>query len=59
MYDLLLPPGGKGLKGVVEIVKKQSGNIRNILAAVFSVVPKIFTNYQQSTGKLMTMPDKF
>ena len=61
MYDLLLPPGGKGSKGVVEILKEQSGKIKNILASVFSgkVVPKIFTNYQQSTRKLMAMLDKF
>ena len=34
MYDLLLSPGIKGLKGVLEILKEQSHKIRSIPPAV-------------------------
>ena len=34
MYDLLLPPCVKGLEGVLEVFKEQSGEIRNVPSAV-------------------------
>ena len=35
MFDILLPPGVKGLKVVLEIFKEQSLEIRSIPRAVF------------------------
>ena len=55
MDDLSLPPGVKGLKGVLEIFKEQSDEIRGVPPAVFfeKAVLKIFgkfleNNLQQS-----------
>ena len=55
MDDLSLPPGVKGLKGVLEIFKEQSDEIRGVPLAVFfeKAVLKIFgkfleNNLQQS-----------
>ena len=47
MYDLLLPSGITGLKGVQEIFKEQSDEIRNIPPAVFfeKTVPKVFRKF--------------
>ena len=44
MYDLLLPPGIKGLKTVLEIFKEQSHKVRSISPSVFfeKVVLNIF-----------------
>ena len=44
IYDLLLPTGVKGLKGVQEVFKEQSNEIRSILPAEFfeKAVLKIF-----------------
>ena len=45
MYDLLLSPGIKGLKGVLGILKEQSHKIRSVLPAVMffeKAVLKIF-----------------
>ena len=55
MDDLSLPPGVKGLKGVLEIFKEQSDEIRGVPSAIFFEKPvlKIFgkfieNNLQQS-----------
>ena len=50
MYDLLLPPGVKGLKGVLEIFTKQSDEIRSILPAEFSekAVLEIFKKFLEN-----------
>ena len=47
MCDLLLPPGVKGLKSVLEIFKEQSDEIRSVPPAVFfqKAVLKIFETF--------------
>ena len=45
MFDLLLPPGVKGLKVVLEIFEEQSHEIRSILLAVF--LQNIFWKFQE------------
>ena len=44
MYDLLLPPGVKGLKGALKMFKIQSHEIRGLPPAVFfeKIYRKIF-----------------
>ena len=44
MYDLLLPPSIKELKGVLKIFKKQSDKIKSVPLALFfeKAVQKIF-----------------
>ena len=44
MYDLLLPPGVKGLKGALKIFKKLSHEIRGLPPTVFfeKIYLKIF-----------------
>ena len=62
MYDLLLPPGVKGLEGVLEIFKEQSDEI-SILPALFSekavlkIFRKLIENHLRQSGywKLITM----
>ena len=50
MYDLFLPPGVKGLKGVLKIFKEQSHEIRSVPLAVFceKVVLKIFGKFLEN-----------
>ena len=45
MYDLSLPPGVKGLKGVLKIFKEQSDEIRSILPVVFFEKAKILGKF--------------
>ena len=49
MYDLLLPPCVKGLKGVLEFFKEQSGEIRNVPPAVLfeKAVLKTFRKFPE------------
>ena len=51
MYDLLLPPDDKELKGVLEIFKKESDEVRSVSPAVFFVkaVLKIFRKFPEKT----------
>ena len=55
MYDLLLPPGVKGLEGVLEIFKEQSDEI-SILPALFSekavlkIFRKLIENHLRQSG---------
>ena len=50
MYNLLLPPGVKGLEGVLEFLKEQSDKIRSILLAVFfeGAFLKIFRKFLET-----------
>ena len=56
MHDLLLPPGVKELKGVLEIFKEQSHEIKNVPQVMFfeKAVLKIFgeflENYPQQSA---------
>ena len=52
MYDLLLPPGLKGLKGILESFKEKSDEIRSILPDVFfeKAVLKIFGKFLEKTS---------
>ena len=56
MHDLLLPPGVKELKGVPEIFKEQSHEIKNVPQVMFfeKAVLKIFgeflENYPQQSA---------
>ena len=63
IYDLLLPTGVKGLKGVQEVFKEQSNEIRSILPAEFfekavlKIFGKLVENHlpQSSYSKLITI----
>ena len=50
MHDLLLPPDVKELKGVLEIFKEQSHEIKNVPQVVFSekAVLKIFGEFLEN-----------
>ena len=56
MHDLLLPPGVKELKGVLEIFKEQSHEIKSVPQVMFfeKAVLKIFgeflENYPQQSA---------
>ena len=53
MYDLLLPPCVKGLKGVLEFFKEQSGEIRNVRPAVLfeKAVLKTFRKFPEKHSR--------
>ena len=50
MYGLLLPPGVKGLKDVLEVFKEKSDEIRSVPPTVFfeKAVLKIFGKFIES-----------
>ena len=45
MHELLLPPGIKWLKDVLETFKEQSHEIRNVLPAVLKISEKSLENH--------------